>query len=75
MITRRFHSARRGARLVVGALLVGVALVLAIFFLLAMTGCVSTVDVRPPAPMYGPGGYAERMHVQRTPYAAPCRRR
>lgn len=75
MITRRFHAMRRGSRVVVLALMIAGALIAAIFLCL-IVGCTPTAGLRPTEPLYAPGGYADRMHIQRTPYfPAPCRRR
>ena len=56
-----------------GAMLLALALIAAAFVLLALMGCTSTADLRKPAPLYGPGGYKERMLIQRAP-SAPLRR-
>ncbi len=66
---------RRSSRNAIKALVAAVLWTIAGLLVLSALGCASLVDVKDPPPLYGPGGYAERMHVQRAPYAAPCRRR
>ena len=70
MTTRRFHRTINRASVVVWILFALAAAIL----LCLLVGCGTTDGLEPTGSLYGPGGYAERNHVRRTPYfPAPCR--